>query len=757
MPLAPGTRLGPYEIESLVGAGGMGEVYKARDPRLCRDVAIKVLPQAEDPLRLHRFEQEARAVAALTHPNVLAIFDVGIGTPPFLVTELLDGETLRVRIARGPLEVSAILDIGRQCLSGLAAAHARGFVHRDLKPENIFVTREGIVKILDFGLAKAITTDVVRSSDVDETTTADDHIVGTAGYMAPEQIRGATIDHRCDIFAIGVVLYEMVTRQRAFHGDSRADIMSAVLREQPASAPLDAVAPPALARIIRRCLEKSPADRFQSAMDLRFALEAVTELGVRTSASTLRTGDPLPSIAVLPFTDMSAQRDQAYFCEGMAEEIINALARVEGLRIAPRTSTFQARSSSGDLNQIAHTLGVRHLLEGSVRTAGQRLRVTAQVIDVDGNRAIWSDRFDGVLADVFDIQDAIAARIVTALQTRLVGESAPTAVRRQYTPTVEAYQAYLQGRHHRYTTYNLVAAIEAFTRAATLDPGYAEAHVNVASVATVLANFAFWSPATAHTLSRQAIQRALAIDQDLPVAHATLGWWTSLHERNWLEAERLLKHAISLDASCLEANAFLGMICAALQRGDEAAAWASRLVQLDPLSPWTHGVSALIFHVIGRSDEGLRESRTALDLRADSIIALWCAGMSLRSLERHNESIASLEHAVELMPRGRYLWCELAVSYARGGFTAKAEETLRRLDEQSPGTYDSPLWRAAVTLSLGRIDDTFDLLERAYVEGAPTLPFLGAGWWDPVREDPRFIDLARRIGVPPTVTQPRIH
>jgi tetratricopeptide (TPR) repeat protein len=440
----------------------------------------------------------------------------------------------------------------------------------------------------------------------------------------------------------------------------------------------------------------------------------------------------------------------------MAEEIITALARVDGVRVAPRTSTFHARATSADLGQIASSLGVRHILEGSVRTSGQRLRVTAQVVDVRDDRAVWSDRFDGELADVFDIQDTIANRIVEALKARLVGVHEASPVRRQYTPKLEAYQLYLQGMHHRYTTYNLLEAIRAFEKAIEIDPGYADAHVGVAYVSAVLANFAFWSPMDARTRSRAAIERALAIDPNLPVAHATRGWWLALNEWNWPEAERLFRHALSLDARCIEGHAFYGLMCGVLQREHDAREHAERLIALDPLSPWTHGVSALMFLSIGRSREGLEASQTALNLRADSGLGLWCAGMALRSLKRFGESIATFERAVQLSPTAVYLSSELGQSLAAAGFRDRAEEILRSLDDRAAaGTYVSPFWRGALMVALGQVDEGYEQLERSYLEGAPTMPFLGAGWLDGLRGQPRLVDLARRIGLPPSAVLPR--
>ena len=307
MPLIPGTLLGPYEILSALGAGGMGEVYKARDPRLARDVALKVLPLsfAADPSRLHRFEREARAVAALSHQNVLAIFDIGTRDQPYLVTELLDGETLRAIVDRGPLAVKRCAGIALQLLAGLTAAHSRGIVHRDLKPENVFLTRDGVVKILDFGLAKAAS----PASEMTVAATSAGVILGTVGYMAPEQVRGEVADPRADIFAVGTILYEMVSGRRAFHGQSPADTMSAVLREQPPDLVVRTGASPALARVVRRCLEKDPAERFQTARDLRFAIESISDREPAAPPPARATDEK--SIAVLPFANMSADKEQS--------------------------------------------------------------------------------------------------------------------------------------------------------------------------------------------------------------------------------------------------------------------------------------------------------------------------------------------------------------------------------------------------------------------------------------------------------------
>ena len=389
--LKPGTRFGPYEVVATIGRGGMGEVYRAKDNRLGREIAMKVLPEefSRDPERLRKFEHEARATAALSHPNVVVVYDVGQhGGLSYVVMELLDGETLGTRLKRTPLLEDKAVEIAIQVASGLAATHAAGIVHRDLKPDNIFLTRDGRAKILDFGIAKIPLT---TSSDQDANTlgTDTDVIMGTLGYMSPEQVRGIAADGRSDIFSLGAILYETLSGRRAFKGQSDADTLCAILeKDPPPLSSLGVSVAPALQRIIVRCLEKDPLSRFQSSADLKFALESAGTGEVATSPKTRGK-----SIAVLPLVNMGTS-DQDYFSDGLAEELINALAQLSGLRVVSRSSSFRFRASDLDVRDVGRQLNVDTILEGSVRRAGNRLRVTVQLINVSDGYHIWSERYD---------------------------------------------------------------------------------------------------------------------------------------------------------------------------------------------------------------------------------------------------------------------------------------------------------------------------------------------------------------------------
>ena len=468
-----GDKLGPYHVRSLLGKGAMGEVYRASDPRLKRDVAIKVMSSPEiDRQALDRFSAETHAVAALSHPNIITIHDVGeVNGLPYAVMELLEGETLRDRLATGALPIAETVAIAKQAASALAAAHAAHIVHRDLKPANVFVLRSGSIKILDFGIAK-----IMSQSDLATTmVTTPGLVIGTFGYMAPEQARGEDLDARADVFACGALMYEMVTGKRAFPGRTMVEVLAATIDNRRPGFEAAPHVPEQVRRVIGRCVEIDPARRFASGAELLASLERLAEPGHEDRQRG--SGAALSSIAVLPFTDMSKERDQEYLCEGMAEEIITGLSGIRGLKVASRTAAFQFRDRVPDLQRVAEALNVGCVLEGSVRTAASRLRVTARLTTVPDSYLRWSKTFDRKLADIFDVEDEIARAVVAELRVTLAGPAGAPLIPAA-TGVTEAYTAYLKGRYHwnRRTGESLQSAIDCFTAAITADARYARAH-----------------------------------------------------------------------------------------------------------------------------------------------------------------------------------------------------------------------------------------------------------------------------------------
>src|SRR5579871_1432031 len=445
MSLSAGTRLGPYEILSSIGAGGMGEVWKARDTRLNRIVAIKRLK----PDSSARFQQEARAIAALCHPNICQIFDIGAD---FLVLEFVEGSPLK-----GPLSAAEALPLAIEIASALEAAHKRGILHRDLKPDNVLVTERG-VKLLDFGLAK-----MTGEPDIDTTRTTDGTLLGTAAYMSPEQARGLSLDARSDIFSFGSLLYELLSGRRAFARASILETLNAVVSSEPQ--PLDSP----LSSVVKKCLAKDAAQRFQSATELKAALANPPTKIEHIQAGIAQAAVAQASIAVLPFANMSVDKDQEYFSDGLAEEILNLLAKVPGLKVIARTSSFAFRGKEQDVRNIAQALSVRTILEGSVRKSGNRIRVTAQLIDASDGSHLWSERYDRELIDVFEVQDEIAAAIAGSLRLELRPEG------RKHTPAAPVYEEFLKARHYLRNWYPEFAskARECLQRALTLDPDFA--------------------------------------------------------------------------------------------------------------------------------------------------------------------------------------------------------------------------------------------------------------------------------------------
>jgi serine/threonine protein kinase len=524
-----GTKLAHYEITSHLGNGGMGEVYQAIDGRLGRSVAIKLLPEAfmDNRDSAARFEREARVLASLNHPNIAVIhgIDESAGRK-FLIMELVGGETLAERIQRGPVAMDEAIRIAKQITEGLESAHQKGIVHRDLKPANIKITTVGQVKLLDFGLAKALAgaateLDPSNSPTINRTETNVGMILGTAAYMSPEQAQGRAVDERSDIFSFGAVLYELISGRRPFTGPSTIEVLSAVMRDDPA--PISA--PEAVLAIVRCCLSKRAAERFASATELKAAL---SRLPVKTTAYEK------PSIAVLPFANMSGDKEQEYFSDGLAEEVINLLAQIPDLKVIARTSAFAFKGQNTDIRRIAEALGVASILEGSVRKAGSRIRVTAQLITANDGSHLWSQRFDRDMDDVFAVQDEIAQAIAEALQVKLDLRAS------KHKPSLPAYEAYLRYRYYQwgFTPESLQRARECLDQALVLDPQFALPYVGLADIHIASAAVGGMASREAVPQARTLAQRALELDPDLPEAHAMLGIVAGQYDLDWKEAGR---------------------------------------------------------------------------------------------------------------------------------------------------------------------------------------------------------------------------
>ena len=711
MTLSPGTRLGRYEIVAALGAGGMGEVYRARDARLGRDVALKVLPGevAADPDRLRRFEQEARAASAISHPNLLAVFDIGEQEGVrFLVTELLEGETLRHLLERGPLGAARALELTAQFARGLAAAHERGIVHRDLKPENLFLTRDGHAKILDFGLAKVrpptapeeLATQVggfpARQEPQGLQQTAPGLVFGTVAYMSPEQVRGRAADERSDLFALGAVLLEMVTGRPPFRRDSAAETMAAILKEEPPRLAASGLQlPPALERIARRLLAKVAAERYPTARALLADLEGATT-GASPASGASRSGSSAgsgvrfaavaapPSIAVLPFADMSPARDQDYFCEGMAEELIHALARLPGLRVASRTAAFQFKGHAGDMREVGDRLGVESVLEGSVRKSGDRLRITLQLVDVASGYQQWTGRYDRELADVFAVQEEIALAVAQALRGVLAEierkASAPVPTR-----SVEAYECYLRGRQFfsRFDRKSLLLAREMFRRAADIDPDYALAYAGVADCAAFL--FGMWGGGDeALVEADRASRRALELAPGLASTHASRGLAQFLNG-HYAEAEAEFDIALRLDPLQFEALYFYARMRFEQARVEEAAALFERAMGARPEDYQAPVLLGMARRALGQEQGSLEALRRGLDvvsrhveLNPDDARAYYLGGLACVRLGDRERGLDWGARALELEPDEPIVIYNVAGIYALAGESDRALDCLER-------------------------------------------------------------------------------
>jgi eukaryotic-like serine/threonine-protein kinase len=836
--LRDGQLIGRYSVRELLGAGGMGQVYLADDQRLGRSVALKLLPRAlgTDPDRRRRFEQEARAASSLSHPNVCVVYEIGDAEDGrrYIAMEHVPGESLRQMIERhrvrgGRVPIDDVLDIAKQSAAGLAAAHAAGVVHRDVKPENIMVRPDGLVKVLDFGLAKLGTHNAPTFGSNASAHTEPGMVLGTVRYMSPEQARGLPVDTRTDVWSFGVVLYELLAGRPPFEGATTTDVMVSVLEREPQPLPsLAPDVPQSLQRVVERALRKERDNRFEDMEAMRRALlhvrqhdagatdaesarapapdalstapsvpptapqpdavvagvasnprstrraliaaavlavaialgwgawrarDAGRDAGVaaRTEGTSPTTVPAQQSLAVLPMVNTSGDTATEYFADGMTDELTGALGKVPGLRVAARSSAFAFKGKQVEVQDVGNKLHVAHVLEGSVRRAGEKLRITAQLVSTADGLTLWSETYDGETRDVFRVQQSIATAIAGALRLALSGgkqSDAATGLAGRPARNVEAYDLYLKGRYHsnRQTESDFRASIALYQQAIARDSTYAPAWAGIAESWIFLADV-WLPPHEAYPHADTAARMAVALDSTLADAHATLGLVLLAYHWKFAEAERELTRAIELNPNAANGHHFYGyLLLNDPKRLDAALAAMRRAQELDPLSPWIHADAAWVLKLFRtRAAEFLVAARRAVELDPRSAAGWSNVGGALRQAGRLPEALSAYQHADDLgMPVAPFV---IDILLALG----RRPEALRVLDEAKRDArrrYVGGERIAAAYAALGQTDSAFVWLEVAYRDRSANLINIRVEpEYDPLRRDPRFADMLRRVGL----------
>ncbi len=731
----------------------MGEVYRARDGRLGRDVALKVMAKhvAADPEMRARFEFEARAVAALSHPSIMGIYELAVvDGVPFAVMELLEGETLRARLKNGRLPWRQAVEIAAAVADGLAAAHARGVIHRDLKPENLFLTQDGAVKILDFGLALHRMSAAAGTADPTFARTAPGVVLGTFGYISPEQVLGQTVDGRSDLFALGCVLYEMLSGSRLFNGNTPQEVIASVLHDsRPDLAGFDPTAPADLGAIVTRAVDRNPSRRFESARDVAMALRALLtgSAGLFTGRSGARTRGK--SLAVLPFTNAGTEQQIEYITDGITESIINSLSQLPGLRVVPRSLTFRYKGVAVDPMTVGLALNARTILTGRVLQQGDALNIQVELIDTATESQLWGEQFRQTTNGLLAVQEAIAWQISEALRLKLSGAQ-KKRLKKRATIDPEAYQEYLRGRYHwnSWTHDGFRRALEHFERAIARDPLYAEAWAGLGDTFGVMAYYGMAQPGDAYPRARAAALKAIELNPDLADAHVTLAIERLFHGWSWAESKASFKKALSLNPTLARAQLLYALYCTTVGHHEEALRLARAARELEPLSPVVNMGVAWVLHFANRQDEAARET-----LRVEELAPGFEEAGNVRIV--CYEGLERCAEAAEIMVRQR-CWglaldgTSLLQGAAEGGARGYWERKLQlldRVDELPSGTRTYQM--AMAHLHLGNIDAALDALERGVEQHMGMAAFMKV---DPcvaaIHQHPRFASLIERIGIP---------
>ena len=752
MPLTAGTRLGPYEIVSPLGAGGMGEVYRARDGRLDREVAIKVLPASAraDAEARARFRREALALSRLSHPNIEIVHDFGEQAGiDYLVLEFIDGETLAARLARGKVPEREAAELGAQVAEALAEAHERGVLHRDLKPGNIMVTLKGLVKVLDFGLAKLTQAPSEATQTMDVTMVGT--TTGTLAYMAPEQLLGEAVDARADLYALGVVLYEMTTGVRPWQARISTALANEILHGKLAPPrTLEAALTARAEAVILRAIERECARRYQTAGEMAGELRRLAAAGAETEseASVAVPARGVTSIAVLPLENLSGDPAQEYFSDGMTEELIATLAQVRALRIISRTSVMRYKGQHRSISDIAKELNVDAVVEGSVRRAGDRVRITVQLIDAATERHLWAKSYERDMKEVLALQGEVATAIVEEIQVTVTPQEA-TRLKDARAVTPAAYEAYLKGRYfiERRTEETLKQGLASLDEAVRLDPTLELAHVGVADAYNLMGFMTALPPREAFPRAQAAARQALAINPACSEALTSLAYGALWHDWDFAESERLFRKSIDLDPRYSQAHLWYANTLILRLRGDEAEREVQMARTLDPMSNVAMAFAGWFPYWMGRFDEAIRHFEAVAPLIPEFGPLHYWRGLALIRAGRDVEAMTALERCRAILGPTPMALSALATAHAVAGRSGEARSLLAELEALAAHRYVGAYYVAQIRVALGEADAAFTALEAAFDE---RVHWLAAIHLDPsldaLRGDPRFAVLAARVG-----------